>query len=169
MNPAIQRAMPVQLLGILVQKVFHVIDQQNGSVIIIDIMHRLALDALGLALFDFDFESLEKTENNEWTNTYTTIRKGFRSPIPFAFAKYDWLLRHMPSRKHLLKSVDRLNSLLLSVAAKRRQEIHNKKLDARPDHEKDILTLILESEIREDGFIHNEEIKVNEHIPIKCY
>jgi cytochrome P450 len=140
---------------------FRVIENSAGTVIMIDIMHRFTLDTLGLTAFDFNFESLEKTEQNEWTETYTTIQKGFQSPIPFVFAKYDWALKYiLPGRKTMLKNVDRLNGLLLSIAEKRRQEIKDKKFDDRPDSEKDLLTLILESEIREEGFIHNEEIKV---------
>lgn len=161
MNLAIQRAMPVQLIGSLAKKMIHVIEKSGGTVIMIDVMHRFSLDTLGLTAFNFDFESLDKTENNEWTEAYTNIQEALKSPIPVVFAKYDWALRYiLPGRSKLLKNVDRLNGLLLSIAEKRRQEIKDKKFDDRTDGEKDLLTLILESELREDGFIDNEEIKV---------
>lgn len=154
MDSVITKVIPVQTLGTLVQKVFHVIEQvKNDTVIVIDLMHRLTLDALGQTVFDFDFESLDKPEKNNWINRYTTH-----------FATFDWILRHIPSkRRHFLKSVDRLNSLFLSVIEKRRQEIHNKKYDPRTDHEKDILTLVLESERHEERCIQNEEIKVTKY------
>lgn len=152
MDPAIERIAPVQLLGSLVQKVFRVIEQEtNQTVKIIDLMHRLTLDALGHTVFNFDFESLDKPKKIEWIQMYTDT----------SCSRLDWLLRYVPFKRRLfLKSVDRLNELFLSVTEKRRQEIHSKKYDPRPDNEKDLLTLVLESEIREEGCIQNEEIKV---------
>ncbi|KAI7889340.1 cytochrome P450 [Mucor mucedo] len=153
MDPAIERIAPVQLLGSLVQKVFRVIEQEtNQTVKIIDLMYRLTLDALGHTVFNFDFESLDKPKKIEWIQMYTDT----------SCSRLDWLLRHVPfKRRRFLKSVDRLNELFLSVTEKRRQEIHSKKYDPRPDNEKDLLTLVLESEIREEGCIQNEEIKCN--------
>lgn len=52
MNPAFRRAVPIQLFGKLMQKVFEKIDAQQGeSVVLIDLFERMTLDALSLGLF----------------------------------------------------------------------------------------------------------------------
>lgn len=52
MNPAFRRAVPVQLFGKLMQKVFGRVDAQQGKpVVLIDLFERMTLDALSLGLF----------------------------------------------------------------------------------------------------------------------
>lgn len=49
-NPAFRRAMPVQTFGSLMPKVFACIDKEQ-EVVVIKLMQRLTLDALGTAAF----------------------------------------------------------------------------------------------------------------------
>lgn len=52
MNPPFHRAMPVDLFGNIMLKVYKKIDEHQGKpVVAIDIMERMTLDALSLGLF----------------------------------------------------------------------------------------------------------------------
>ncbi|KAI8090035.1 cytochrome P450 [Halteromyces radiatus] len=163
MNPAFHRAMPVKLFGRLMQKGFAIIDKQpDHEVGALDFFQRLTLDALGNAGFGFDFGSLEDP-NSVWTTTYETVRIGLRSPWTFMFPRLEWLFRRIiPARKRMADSVDKLNGLLLEMIQKRRLAVQSPDYDASgPEHEKDLLTLMLEAEMRGEGFTTNEQLRSN--------
>ncbi|KAI8070672.1 cytochrome P450 [Gongronella butleri] len=162
MNPAFHKSMPVALFGELMQKGYQIIERDGNQLRCLDFFHRLTLDALGLGSFGFDFHALDDP-NSVWTTTYEHIRRGFRSPYTFLFPKYDWLLRHIiPGRKQFDASVTKLNALLLDMAHKKRQEIKaNAQDDSVPEAEKDLLTLMLEAEMRGEGMMSDDELRSN--------
>ncbi|ORZ22410.1 cytochrome P450 [Absidia repens] len=161
MNPAFHRAMPVQMFGRLMLKGFKNIEKQDYQVPILDFFQRLTLDALGIAGFGFDFHSVDDPESI-WTKTYENVRLGLRSPFSFLFPSMDWLLKYIiPGRKELDKSVDKLNALLMSMAQERRLQVRASIDDNVPDSEKDLLTLMLEAELRGEGTASDEQLRSN--------
>ncbi|CAO3594952.1 unnamed protein product [Absidia cylindrospora] len=161
MNPAFHRAMPVQMFGRLMLKGFKNIEKQDYQVPILDFFQRLTLDALGIAGFGFDFHSVDDPES-VWTKTYENVRLGLRSPFTFLFPSMDWLLKYIiPGRKEMDESVDKLNALLMNMAQERRLQVRASIDDNVPESEKDLLTLMLEAEIRGEGTASDEQLRSN--------
>ncbi|KAI8070673.1 cytochrome P450 [Gongronella butleri] len=167
MNPAFHRSMPIGMFTDLMQKGFDVIEQNEHQIKCLDFFHRLTLDALGLGSFGFDFHALEDP-NSVWTTTYEEIRRGLRNPYNFLFPRYDRWLRHfIPGRRQFDASVDKLNTLLLDMAHTRRTQLKQaadgtKNDDtASIDADKDLLTLMLEAEMRGEGVMSDNELRDN--------
>lgn len=162
MNPAFHRAMPVQMFGRLLQTGFKNIEEQGNQVPILDFFQRLTLDALGHAVFGFDFGSLNDREA-VWTVTYESIRLNLRNPLAFAFPKMDWLLKYViPGRLQMAKSVDKLNGLMMDLIKEKRAKLLETMAQGDiPENEKDLLTLMLEAEQRGEGTTNDEELRVS--------
>ncbi|ORZ01521.1 cytochrome P450 [Syncephalastrum racemosum] len=156
--PAFRRAMPVQLFGELVPKMFDLIDKEH-STIAIDLMQRFTLDALGLAAFSFDFHALDN-HNNEWEVAYEMIRKELVSPLTNMLARYDYILKYIiPGRAEKQAAVSKINHLLSDIANERRKMIkRNPDMLKVPDSEKDLLTLMLESDLENSDDPASEEL-----------
>jgi cholesterol 24(S)-hydroxylase len=162
MNPAFHRAMPVQMFGRLLQKGFKNIEEQGHQVAALDFFQRLTLDALGHAVFGFDFGALNDREA-VWTVTYESIRLNLRNPLAFAFPSMDWLLKYViPGRLQMAASVDKLNGLMRDmIKEKRIKLLETQAQDDTPENEKDLLTLMLEAEQRGEGTTNDEELRVS--------
>ncbi|KAF7721363.1 cytochrome P450-dit2 [Apophysomyces ossiformis] len=162
MSPVFHRSMPVQLFGDLMTKVFRNIDGGNGTVAVPGLMKSLALDIVGLSAFGFDFGALDG-DKSEWLSTYELIREGFRTPLPWLFPKLDkYVHLFSPKRRKIIEAVDKLNGLLYKMAEQKREELkQNKALQEKEEHEKDLLTLLLEAEKREEGEVTDEFLKSN--------
>lgn len=161
MNPAFQRSMPVDMFGRLMQKGYLAIEREGYEIRALDFFQRITLDAIGLGAFSFDFGSMDDP-NSVWSLTYDTIRRGIKNPALAVFPQLDWLLKHVtPGRRHLDQSVIKLNNMLMDVAKARRLEVQASIDKSIPDSEKDLLTLILEAELRGEGSTSDEELRVN--------
>lgn len=104
-------------------------------------------------------------ENSPYVKIYDSIRLNLRDPLVFIAPKLDPILKHFrPSRAELSRGVDQLNALLLSMAQKRREQIQQRRAHGKhdtPDHQKDLLTLILEGELDgAPGLSTDEELRV---------
>ncbi|KAG0173233.1 cytochrome P450-dit2 [Apophysomyces sp. BC1034] len=161
-NPAFHRSMPVHLFGTLTQNLFKTMDKMDDTVDITDLMERWTLDAIGKAGFAFDFNSIEKP-NSQWVTTYNNVMKGHNDPLfnffPALEQKFLWLF---PSRQKVHRDLTDFNTMLDNVIAHKRQalkdNIPNPNLQ---DNEKDLLTLMIESEINGEGALSDEELKSN--------
>ncbi|KAI8391099.1 cytochrome P450 [Radiomyces spectabilis] len=167
MNPVFNRAMPVNVFGNLMLKVIHKIENeyQGNNVRVVDLMQRMTLDALGLGVFGFDFLSLEE-ENSIWRETYENVIASVRDPITNVFPQIDSIRAwFFPSRRARLEGTAKLNNLLLNMAQERRRFLTEQKAtgqeDTKSDSEKDLLTLMLEAEIRGEGNLSDEELRTN--------
>ncbi|KAI8339869.1 cytochrome P450 [Chlamydoabsidia padenii] len=161
MNPAFHRSMPVQMFGRLLQKGFKNIEKQGNEVPILDFFQRLTLDALGIAAFGFDFESLDNPDSI-WTNTYEKVRVGLRSPLSFVFPRLDWLLKYViPGRREMDESVTKLNALFMEMIKEKRAKARVAIDHDTPESEKDLLTLMLEAELRGEGTTNDEQLRSN--------
>ncbi|ORZ07157.1 cytochrome P450 [Absidia repens] len=170
-NPAFHKSKPLKLFGTLGHKVFKVVDEANEKPVDVTLlMARYTLDVIGQAGFGFDFDAILH-EDSKWVNVYDEINVAIFDPffffLPFLDTHFRWLFR---DRKRKSELVGQFHAMLLGVIEKKRQvlqEKYNAKIqdnhhDVVDDAEKDLLTLMLESDYSEGGSIlTNDEIKSN--------
>jgi cytochrome P450 len=105
---------------------------------------RFTLDAIGLAGFGYDFQSIENPSSNE-AMLYNSITKDVRRPLFFFFP---FLEKHMswafPKRQQAHKHLDILHGLFDSIIANKRKVLAQQK-ERHEDPEKDLLTLMIEA------------------------
>lgn len=160
MNPAFHRSQPVKTFGNVMPDLFTLIDQDPDHVFITPRMKSFALDALGLSAFGFDFQSL-KGDPEGWTSKYNIVVSTLFNPFVNVFAKFDFLIKYVsPERRRIIKATDEFSLMLSNLADKRRQEILDGKKKDIPDQEKDLLTLMIEADIREGIKTTTTELRV---------
>ncbi|KAI8891346.1 cytochrome P450 [Backusella circina FSU 941] len=163
-NPAFARSLPVKLFGKVTLSLFEKMDTLDQEPIDWSNLTRAwALDALGMASLDFDFGAT-KDENSEWVQIYRRVDSALQNPLYFFFpsldSKYLWMF---PKRQKEHVFLDRFIGMLDDIIEKRRSGVkmgqtHNPFLD---ENEKDLLTLMLESEMEGNGKMTNEELRSN--------
>ncbi|OAD68378.1 CYP509 protein [Phycomyces blakesleeanus NRRL 1555(-)] len=149
-NPAFHRSAPVKLFGELTQKLFRVMDNRaNKTVDITRLMEAWALDAIGLAGFDFDFNAIENP-NSSWVRIYERVDKALVHPFYSFFPKADkYLLWVLPNRKQAHTDLDIFLKMIDNVIIAKKKALHENKSNKHLENsEKDLLTLMLESEAK---------------------
>lgn len=115
----------------------------------------------------FDFQSL-KGDPEGWTETYSIVITSLFNPYVNIFAKVDFLMKYIsPQRRRINRATTRFNNMLQGLADKRRQEIMNGETKGVPEHEKDLLTLMIEADIRDGSETSTTELRVSILCP--CY
>ncbi|GAA5801588.1 hypothetical protein HPULCUR_007036 [Helicostylum pulchrum] len=94
-NPAFRRSMPVKLFGQLTQEMFKSMENKGKIFNASDLTERWTLDAIGIAGFEFDFNSIH-TKNSEWVHRYALVNKGLRDLLLGLFPYLDTKLRDEP-------------------------------------------------------------------------
>ncbi|CAO3635458.1 unnamed protein product [Cunninghamella blakesleeana] len=148
-SPAFKKSMPVRLFAEYTHRAFDVIDNSiEPSVDITSIMERFTLDIIGKAGFDFEFNSL-KEKNNEWIDTYHSIKNGTDDPLFFLFPFLETNFLYLfPHRKQLKELVKKFYSMLGQVIEHKRQILKTQNgISNIEESEKDLLTLMLENEL----------------------
>jgi cytochrome P450 len=153
--------MPVHLFGTLTQELFGTMDKFGETVNWSDLTLRWTLDAIGLAGFGFDFESI-KDKQSRWFLTYEKINKGISDTLyhalPFLDSHFLWLL---PKRRAIHQELDQFLEMIDGIIERKRQELKKGDDLNKLFNEKDILTLLLEAEAGGEGGLTNAELKVN--------
>ncbi|KAI9028827.1 cytochrome P450, partial [Phycomyces nitens] len=147
-NPAFHRSAPAKLFGTLTKKLFRVMDgRDNKTFDITELMEAWALDAIGLAGFDFDFNAIEQPDS-PWVSIYEKVDKALVHPFHAFFPKADqYLLWMMPDRKQAHKDLDVFLKMIDNVIISKQKSLReNKSNENLENSEKDLLTLMLESE-----------------------
>ncbi|KAI8075069.1 cytochrome P-450 cyp509A1 [Gongronella butleri] len=162
-NRAFKGSLPLALFGNLTQKMFKAMSQVDGTPIdVLDLFERLTLDTIGTAGFDFDFHAMEQRDN-EWVNRYNDIKEGILDPFFLIFSTFDTtLLNLFPSRRRLHRTMDEFLGMLDSIIVERRALLAERGIDTSiRDEDKDLLTLMIESEQSEGEGLSNEELRRN--------
>ncbi|ORZ00917.1 cytochrome P450 [Syncephalastrum racemosum] len=160
-NPAFHRSMPVDLFGKQTHKLFRVMDGMDSQAVdVLDLTERFTLDIIGMAGFDFDFGAING--DSDWVRKYNSFSKDLFNPTFLAFPWIDrhfqWLFTH---RKQVHKDLsDFLDMMDAMIDAKRLAIAQGKKNPALKDNEKDLLSLMIESE-DESGGLTKEELKAD--------
>ncbi|KAF7729532.1 cytochrome P450-dit2 [Apophysomyces ossiformis] len=159
-NPAFRRSMPVHAFGVLAQKLIKEMDRTDLVVNIVDLMALFALDSLGKAGFDFEFNAIENP-NNEWVALYHSVMRGHTDAMfnffPILDRKFLWLF---PKRQKIHRDLTRFLEMLDDMIHRKRQTIEQGRTNSSlNENEKDLLTLLIEGEQHGDGVLTDEELK----------
>ncbi|KAI7886186.1 cytochrome P450 [Lichtheimia hyalospora FSU 10163] len=164
-NPAFKRSMPVQLFGRLSQKLIHVMDQSIDQPIeILHFVERYTLDSIAIAGLDFDFDAIGNPDS-EWMQRYLRITKAIED-LPFLlfpFLDDQRFARLVPRRRRAHQDVDAFLAMIDGVIERKRASLKDagRDLASVPQSEKDLLTLLIEAESNENGYMTNEELRSN--------
>ncbi|KAG2187289.1 hypothetical protein INT44_004974 [Umbelopsis vinacea] len=155
-NPVFHRSMPVKLFGRLCEKMMTRFEMEGDGLENVDVpmfLQRFTLDVIGLAAFDYDFEALDKPDNEKVEN-YNILMEGIKNPLFFLFPilekRFLWAF---PGRRRLHRKMDAMDELFYSIIDNKRQTLANKK-GLVEDSEKDLLTLMLEANEENDDTQH---------------
>nr|BDB32877.1 cytochrome P450 monooxygenase [Thamnidium elegans] len=162
-NPAFRRSVPVKLFGKIAQDLFEVMDTKGETVEVSNLMSRCTLEAIGRAGFGFEFNAI-KDSKSKWSTMYGSIAKGLSDHKFYIFPVLDQsLLWLFPKRKLLHQYLDEFLSVMDEIILHKRELIKNSKNENNDleENEKDFLTLMIESELRDEGVMSNEELKAN--------
>jgi cytochrome P450 len=124
-------------------------------------LSRFTLDAIGLAGFDYDFQSIDNPDS-EKVSVYNTIMDGFRQPLFFFFPFLDkHMLWAFPQRRQQHKNVQTMTEIYESVIENKRKILAQQK-EQHEDPEKDLLTLMIEAGKDDPSqALTNEELREN--------
>ncbi|CAO3597962.1 unnamed protein product [Absidia cylindrospora] len=161
-NPAFHRSMPVKLFGESARDLFTKLDNANsGNNFTLDFGHLMecwTLDMIGLAGFGFNFKAVSE-KNSEWKQVYDQFtldaRKPFYGLFPIVDQKFRWLF---PQRQEAFNTLDKFKGMLTGVIDSKRKLLKENYDHGVEDAEKDLLTLMLESEIRGEGVLTDDEL-----------
>ncbi|KAG2183321.1 hypothetical protein INT43_006326 [Umbelopsis isabellina] len=146
-NPAFHRHMPVKLFGTLCERLMKKFEIEGDGLSSIDVpamMQRFTLDAIGLAGFDYDFQSIEEPHSDK-VRVYNSIMDGFRQPIYFFFPFLDKYMKWaIPQRRQQHMDVKNMTELYQEVIDNKRKILSQQK-HQQEDPEKDLLTLMIEA------------------------
>lgn len=96
--------------------------------------------------------------------TYDICNAGLRDPVFFLLPKLDTdFLWMFPKRTQIHKEMDRFVNMLQKVIENKRSVLQNGNYqnEALEENERDLLSLMIESENRGEGVMTNEELIVN--------
>ncbi|SAL96577.1 hypothetical protein [Absidia glauca] len=161
-NPAFHRSMPVKLFGESARDLFAMLDKDNeGSNFTLDfghLMERYTLDVIGRAGFGFNFNSVTD-ENSEWKKVYDEVTVSLRKPLfalfPILDQKFLWMF---PKRQEEVRTLNKFKDMLRGVIDHKRQVLKENGNGSDDDAEKDLLTLMIESENRGEGILSDDEL-----------
>lgn len=171
--------MPIKTFGDLTVKMFNTIDNEGSNTIdVLSLFEKWTLDAIGIAGFgniasslsrsspntyslDFDFNALGD-KNNKWVKYYDTVKGGMSHSFFLFFPMFDtkfvnWFKERKQVHDMLSEFLENIDNI---INEKRRLVKENKNI--KRDEEKDLLTLMIESEINGEGEgLSNEELQVS--------
>ncbi|KAI8879154.1 cytochrome P450 [Backusella circina FSU 941] len=162
-NPAFNRSMPVEMFGKLTQQLFSEMENMGPRVDFLDLMERWTLEAIGKAGFDFQFNAITD-KNNEWVNTYNTISHGVVDPLFFIFPALEaYFLFMFPKRKQIHDELKKFQGMIRGIIEEKRRKIKSgeNRNAVLQENEKDLLTLMLESEMKGEGKMTDDELEAN--------
>ncbi|KAL1925790.1 uncharacterized protein VTP21DRAFT_673 [Calcarisporiella thermophila] len=150
LNPAFRHTFPTQMFGECTHELFEILDQAILCELPVEIpplMSRLSLDALGKYIFKFNFNAL-KGAGDEYCQKYNAMMKGMFNPLFIFFPKISFL--PLPVVRRLSKTIDDVNELLFGIIERKKKELDAGLYKDADEHEKDVLTYMIEGLATED-------------------
>ncbi|CAO3631542.1 unnamed protein product [Cunninghamella blakesleeana] len=160
-NRAFNQSMPIKLFSELTLEMFNTIERTGSTVNVIDLFQRLTIDVIGLASFGFNFNSLVDN-GNEYISYYNSVKDGMLNPFFIIFHSFDTTyLHYFPKRQKIHDNLTAFLKLMDTIIEKKRKELNDQsnEYSLTDKSERDILTLMLESENDEDVALSNEELR----------
>ncbi|KAG1050119.1 hypothetical protein G6F43_007586 [Rhizopus delemar] len=160
-NLAFQRSMPVQLFGDLAKRMLRSMEKtEEDAIDVNDLFRRFTLDAIGNGGFGFDFHAIEDKES-KWVEYYESVMQGMASPFYIVFPAFDTKYVHwFRKRRQLHDNLSKLMENMDEIIEKKRKLVYEN--GQGESKEKDLLTLMIESEMKSEGeSLSNEELRSN--------
>ncbi|KAG1442292.1 hypothetical protein G6F56_011125 [Rhizopus delemar] len=124
-------------------------------------MQKFTLDVLGITAFGYDFRSLQG-DPEEWGLNFELVNDGLLSATATVFSALDPLfVRFLPSRIRCQNALDKLNNKFDELAKEKRALLYSGVASDTPEHEKNLLTLMLEAEQRGEAMVTPVELRQN--------
>ncbi|KAI8069524.1 cytochrome P450 [Gongronella butleri] len=160
-NPAFKRAHPIELFGHATNTMFKMLDEkyeQSFELQVVDLMNRWTLDIISRVGYGFDMRAVAD-ENNHYKMGYEMAMEDVFNPLYMAFQFLDKkLLWMLPQRQKSFQNVRNFLETITNLIDERRQDVKNHKYDDVKDTEKDLLTHMLEAEVRGEGTLTTSEL-----------
>ncbi|KAI9293176.1 cytochrome P450 [Neoconidiobolus thromboides FSU 785] len=156
-NPAFHRSWSTELVGNCCEVLLDKIQLEKEPIEILPFLKRMTLDALGKAIFNFDFKAVEQPEG-KYVKIYTSLMQEFRK-IVYAFLPFlESPILNIRANAHA--RVTEFRALISEVLEQKKKELQS---GGEVDESKaDLLTLMVKANmfIMEDGepLLSNEEI-----------
>ncbi|KAI8391342.1 cytochrome P450 [Radiomyces spectabilis] len=166
MNPPFNRAMPVDAFGTVMLRLYQTIenDYDGKDVQVMDLMRKVCLATFGLGIFGLDFKALEEREL-EWTTVYQEMRIALVDIFAYLFPSSGLLARwFFPERSTTNDAISRMSELLADMTEERRLVLEAQQQGdgiERAEIGKDLLTIMVEALMRDDGTLSSRELKEN--------
>ncbi|KAL0143662.1 hypothetical protein V8B55DRAFT_1479540 [Mucor lusitanicus] len=161
MNPAFHRSRPIKTFGSVMPFLFSAIDENPDKVMISKQIKGFTLDALGLSVFGFDFQSLRGDPQN-WADTYHTVMSNIFNPLSSLLIRFSFIWRLISTNfVKTQKATDRLLSMMENLADEKRRQILNGEMENLADQEKDLLTMMIEADIEEGTKTTTTQLRQN--------
>lgn len=160
-NPAFHKSWSTTIFGEVGDTLIKKMDTSMGGTMkdVYDVMQRATLDALGKAVYDFEFDSINNP-NGEYVKIYHRVREGSFNAL---YLIAPWLERiPLFRRTNLFKAINKFNEMILGIIENKRKKIRanaGKDLGLN-DKDKDLLTMMIEAS-DEEGVLSDEELRAN--------
>ncbi|CAO3676105.1 unnamed protein product [Rhizopus stolonifer] len=160
-NMAFIQAMPVKLFGRLANKMLKNMDIDcKEPMDVNDLFRRFAIDSIGIAGFGFDLHAIDD-KKSEWVTYYESIMKGMAHPFFIVFPIFDtkyvhWFSKRKQLHDYMSKFLGKIDAM---IEEKRQLVLEN--VGKESNEEKDLLTLMIESEMKEGEGLTNEELRAD--------
>ncbi|KAI8070965.1 cytochrome P-450 cyp509A1 [Gongronella butleri] len=160
-NPAFHRALPIALFGNATNTMFKMLDEKYDETFdlhVENLMERWTLDIIGQVGYGFDMCAVAD-EHSPYKAAYDMAIEDAFNPLYMLFQSLDkHLLWLNPSRQRSFQNVHKFLGTIENLVETRRKEVKEHKYDDIEDSEKDLLTHMLEAELRGEGSLTTEEL-----------
>ncbi|ORX55717.1 cytochrome P-450 cyp509A1 [Hesseltinella vesiculosa] len=160
-NPAFHKSLPVAKFGQTVSDMFSLLDNDHDrsfSLNVENLIERWTLDIIGHVGFGFNFHAVAD-ERSKYKVIYDKALDDAFNPLYLVFQILDTkLLALNPPRQRSFKNAQDFIDLIVQFVDERRQQVQKSIDGSIADTEKDLLTLMLEAEMRGEGSLTKEEL-----------
>lgn len=155
-SPPFRHQFDPEIIMKLSWKLHEVIDSNIGNPLeVFPIIQNLAVDALGLALLNIEFNSL-LGDQSEFLKHYNEFAKGFIKPLYYLFPKLDSI--YNPFRLPIFYHLNQINKYLKKLTQQRRQELSDQNIQRT-----DLLSLMIKASEKD---LHWSDIEIQNNIRI---
>jgi cytochrome P450 len=156
-NPAFKKGWNLSTFSLCVEELFQRLEDSKKleDLDIDNLMQRVTVEALGIEIMGIKFDGILSTNQHEFVKNFNYLMRAALTPAYFIFPKLDnsW----NPFRFDAYKKLNLVNEYFEELINKRREVM---KKDQDYDA-KDVLSLLIESNLNDVNGLTNEEVKNN--------
>ncbi|KAI8146533.1 cytochrome P450 [Fennellomyces sp. T-0311] len=159
-NPAFHRAMPMNVYATVSEKAIAWIESDK-PMDVHNLSQRWGLDIMGKTIFGYELNTLDDKQS-EWVSRFDRISDVFQTPfyfvLPFVERNFKFLFPQLrKAHQEMTVYADMINGMV----RQKREAMARGERSSVPDHEKDLLTLMIESSMKGQDCLSDEEFQAN--------